>query len=440
MLDLVQKYVTSGSAVKVAGELETLVRSGRLAPDAVLPPVRTLADTIGVSPGTAAAAYKLLRQSGVVITDGRRGTRVLSRPKFREYGATPVPAGVVDVQVANPDPKLLPDLRPILKSISAASATYCSVHVDEDLLRLMRANFESDRIDASNMGVFSGAIPALYRALKACCRPGDSVGVEDPGFNEHFECVRTLGMVPVPMAVDEEGVVPESLAKALRSGVTAVIVSPRFQSPTGAAFTRGRAAALRNALKAAPGVAVLQDDYAGMICDWPYHDCLDSGRERWLVVRSFNKAIAPDLRVAVATGDAGTIDRMRREQWIADGWVSGYLQRMAAAVLADKGVVALMERAKKVYSARRSALIAALRERGVEASGATGLNVWIPVRDEAAAVSGLMSKGWAVRPGARYRLQSGPSIRVTIAQLQEKNAAGLAGDIANVLGMDARGP
>ncbi len=440
MLDLVQKYVTSGSAVKVAGELETLVRSGRVAPDAVLPPVRTLAEAIGVSPGTAAAAYKLLRQSGVVITDGRRGTRVLSRPKFREYGAVPVPSGAVDLQVANPDPKLLPDLRPILKSISAASATYCGVHVDEDLLRLMRTNFESDRIDASNMGVFSGAIPALYRALKACCRPGDSVGVEDPGFNEHFECVRALGMVPVPMAVDEEGVVPDALGKALRGGVTAVIVSPRFQSPTGAAFTRQRAMGVRNIMKSWPRVAVLQDDYAAMICDWPYYDCLDTERERWLVVRSFNKAIAPDLRVAVAAGDAGTIDRMRREQWIADGWVSGYLQRMAAGVLADKAVGTLMERAKKVYSVRRGALIGALRERGIDARGVSGLNVWIPVRDEAAAVSGLLSKGWAVRPGARYRLQSGPGIRVTIAQVDEKKAAGLAGDLANALGMDVRGP
>ncbi len=55
-------------------------------------------------------------------------------------------------------------------------------------------------------------------------------------------------------------------------------------------------------------------------------------------------------------------------------------------------------------------------------------------------VPSLVIKAWAVRPGARYRLQSGPGIRVTIAQVDEKKAAGLAGDIANVLGMDARGP
>jgi DNA-binding transcriptional MocR family regulator len=440
MIDLIQKYISAGPAVKIAAELETLVRTGRVGPDAVLPPVRALAESIGVSPGTAASAYALLRQRGVVITDGRRGTRVIPRPAQREYGGAPIPAGAMDLQVANPDPKLLPDLRPMLRSISAASATYEGPHLDRQLVRLMSARFEQDHIDASNIGVFSGAIPALYRALKVCARQGDKVGVEDPGFNDHAECVRSLGMVPVPIAMDHEGAVPESLQRALRMGVSAVVLSPRFQSPTGAAFTRARASAIRGLFRHAPRVAVLVDDYAGLICDWPYHECRAPETEMWMVVRSFNKVIAPDLRVAVAVGDGGTMDRMRREQWIADGWVSGYLQKLAAAVIADAGARELLDHAKSVYSSRRGALISALAARGVRATGVTGLNVWIPVHDEAAVVGGLLSRGWGVRPGARYRLQSGPGVRVTIARLEERAAERLAGDIAAVLGMESKGP
>src|SRR5205085_4064475 len=103
-------------------------------------------------------------------------------------------------------------------------------------------------------------------------------------------------------------------------------------------------------------VMVLLDDFASLLSDVPYHDCLGKHRERWLVVRSFNKAFAPDLRVAVTAADADTSDRLAREQWLADGWVSIYLQRVAAAALGSRSVSSLLRRARQVYALRRSPL------------------------------------------------------------------------------------
>jgi hypothetical protein len=50
----------------------------------------------------------------------------------------------------------------------------------------------------------------------------------------------------------------------------------------------------------------------------------------------------------------------------------------------------------------------ALAERGVEAAGKTGLDVWVPLADEAAAVCELLVQGWAVSPGERYRFRTAP--------------------------------
>src|SRR5579872_7005052 len=74
-------YKISGStASQIASSVEIAVISGKVRPGDRLPPVRTLAIECGVSPATAAAAFRRLRERGLVHSDGRRGTRVLPQP------------------------------------------------------------------------------------------------------------------------------------------------------------------------------------------------------------------------------------------------------------------------------------------------------------------------------------------------------------------------
>ena len=74
--------------------------------------------------------------------------------------------------------------------------------------------------------------------------------------------------------------------------------------------------------------------------------------------------------------------------------------------------------------------MAALASRGLQASGDSGLGVWLALADEAAAVRELLGQGWAVSPGERYRFQSPPGIRITTAALEPADAERLADAIA----------
>jgi hypothetical protein len=65
--------------------------------------------------------------------------------------------------------------------------------------------------------------------------------------------------------------------------------------------------------------------------------------------------------------------------------------------------------------------------------GRSGLNVWIPVPEEAAVVAGLLARGWAVRAGEPYRLESAPAIRVTAAALVPAEAERFAEDLVAIL-------
>jgi hypothetical protein len=70
----------------------------------------------------------------------------------------------------------------------------------------------------------------------------------------------------------------------------------------------------------------------------------------------------------------------------------------------------------------------------VRAHGASGLNVWVPVEDEAGVVGALIQRGWVVAAGAPYRIAaSPPAIRVTSATVTGPEAARLAADLADVL-------
>ncbi|MCZ0978932.1 GntR family transcriptional regulator [Streptomyces diastatochromogenes] len=59
------QYAIEGATAKgIAASVERGVSEGGLTPGDALPPVRRLADELGVSPGTVATAYKELRQRG----------------------------------------------------------------------------------------------------------------------------------------------------------------------------------------------------------------------------------------------------------------------------------------------------------------------------------------------------------------------------------------
>lgn len=63
-------------ATKIYRQLRGLIVSGQLAANERLPTVRQTAADLGVAPGTAAKAYKLLEQDGLVVSRTAAGTRV----------------------------------------------------------------------------------------------------------------------------------------------------------------------------------------------------------------------------------------------------------------------------------------------------------------------------------------------------------------------------
>jgi DNA-binding transcriptional MocR family regulator len=428
-----QNDIKGNTAVEICSSVERAIRREKLGPGDALPTVRALAKGLTVSPATVSSAYRMLRERGLVVARGRNGTRVAGRPPVAARGPAPLPAGVVDLANGNPDPQLLPDPAEVLGEIRPGKHLYGHSVNYEPLLRAFAKRFRDDGIPAEHMVVVSGALDGLERALAAHLRAGDRVAVEDPAFIGVLDLLQALGLVAVPMAIDAAGPKPDTLRKVLQSGVEAVIVTPRAQNPTGAALDAKRARELRAVLRDYPGVLILEDDHAGPVSGVDAFTLCDTRRSRWAIVRSVSKSLGPDLRVAVLTGDATTVARVEGGTIIGMRWVSHVLQRTVVALLRRRGMTARLRAAERAYTARRDAVVAALAERGIAAAGRSGLNVWVPVRDEAETVSLLLERGWAVNAGQRFRIESGPAIRICVAALEPASAPALADAVAQVV-------
>jgi DNA-binding transcriptional MocR family regulator len=341
-----------------------------------------------------------------------------------------VPDGVVDLAKGNPDPALLPGLpalappeRPRLYGEPADLPV---------LLDAVGDDLEADGVRTGHLVVTNGALDGIDRVLDVHLRRGDRVAVEDPCWTGTRDLLRLRGLEAVAVGVDDRGMRPDALEAALRAGVSAVLVTPRAHNPAGAALDADRASVLRDLLVDAPGAVVIEDDHSGVVSGAAYHT-LSSGRQRWAVVRSMAKALGPDLRVAVMAGDRHTVARVAGRLRLGPGWVSTILQRLAATMLTDPDVAALLADAARTYTRRRTALLDALRDVGVGATGRSGFNVWVPVPQEAPLVAGMERAGWAVRAGEPFRLDAGPGLRITSAALDPRDAPRVAGDLAALL-------
>ena len=429
--------ISGGTAAEIADSVRGLVERGHLAPGEVLPPVRALAEQLGVNRNTAVAAYRDLARSGVVVSQGRAGTRVARRSRVPQEGFAAAGA-LRDVGTGNPDPRLIPDLAPALASVAdRGPVLYGEPTVDRDLgswaLDWMAPDVPVPASDV-RLTLTSGAVDAVERLLAQALLRDDAVALEDPCFLASIHLAQLGGYRAVPVAVDAEGMTVEGLRHALDQGVRAVVCTPRAQNPTGSSLSAARAAALREVLADHPYVLVIQDDYFSYLSQQPFHSIVGPDHRRWALVRSVSKFVGPDMCLAVTACDADTAARLEMRLSPGTTWVSHLLQRVTHAVVTDPSALALIERAGVHYAERNAAFAALLTERGLPTSPGDGVSLWVTLPVAAREVADrLTRRGWLVRTGDEFRLAEGapPSqhLRLTVHDLDEASAATLADDI-----------
>jgi GntR family transcriptional regulator / MocR family aminotransferase len=282
---LVDRAAGASLAAQITAQLRAAVTSGVLIAGERLPSTRDLAATLGVSRTVITTAYAQLfaegwlegrHGAGSFVADVLPGLPLLAAPPASASAPAPAPgrrsggrgpdrtpemielqpgipwAAGIEPEVWRrawrqagtrppsswPDPYGLPELR-------AELATY---------LRRSRAL----NITAEHVLVTRGVANGLAAVAAALVRPGDKVGVEEPGYPSAREVLRRVGAQVVPCRVDEHGIVPDGLPGDLRLLYT----TPAHQYPLGGRLPIARRQAL-TAWARATGALILEDDYDG---------------------------------------------------------------------------------------------------------------------------------------------------------------------------------
>jgi DNA-binding transcriptional MocR family regulator len=197
-----------------------------------------------------------------------------------------------------------------------------------------------------------------------------------------------------------------------------LIIQPRAHNPTGVSMTSDRRDELAAILDDRP-LLVIEDDHSGSVSGTSLHSLGTAIPEQVVHVRSFSKSHGPDFRLAAVGGCADPIAMVERRRMLGPSWTSRLLQEILTRMLMSTEIERSIETAAMVYAERRTTVVERLASYGVTVGGHHGLNIWMPVHNEATAVPMLAAHGIGVARGRPFRLEPAEQsfIRVTTSAL-----------------------
>lgn len=411
--------LTDRSPESIAKAFGALVQQGVLQHGDKLPPIRSVASHLGVSTTTISEAWSVMAAHGMIETDRRRGTTVraqLAQGRSR-YWQVPVEPGTlpVDLSTGTPDPLLLPKIGPVLARISADLAV--TSYVDTAILDVLDTQLRDLwPYKPPALTVVDGALDGFERTMRSLISLGDVVVVEDPTYPPLLDTLDALGATVIGVDTNAEGINAEQLADTMQHNPRAVVIQTGPHNPTGAQLGQARVAEIASIIDGTQTLVI--EDAQGWNRQRQFHSVGSTHPNQTVRIHSFSKTHGPDLRIAALAGPEELIATIVDRRQLGPGWTSRLTQRLLAEMLGDANVEKSVRNAIDTYTQRRQALYDALVTRGLNVQPSTGLNLWVPVRDEQRTTVALAAVGIGVAPGHPFQVDaSKPHVRLTISSL-----------------------
>lgn len=347
------------------------ILSGALRPGEKLPSKRALAENLEVSKITVEAAYSQLLSEGYICSKEKVGYFVETVER-----RAPVPAA--PARRAKEDAPCLLDLtangteqfpfsvwsrlqREVMLDFGEALLAPLPNRGIPELRQAIAghlAAFRGMRVDPENILIGAGT-DFLYNLLIQLLGREKVYAVEEPGYGKIRKIYAAGGVKTVSAAMDDRGVLPESLGSA-----DVLHISPSHHFPTGIVTPVSRRRELLDWANRGKKW-IIEDDYDSEFRfdahPVPAMQALD-GRGRVIYMNTFTKTLAPSIRISYMVLPGELMRVFQKRLGFYSCTVPSFEQYTLARFL-DRGYFEKhINRMRKSYKSRRNTVISLLRQ------------------------------------------------------------------------------
>lgn len=370
--------------LQVYNAIKDMVESGELEIDTKLPPIRLLANQLGVNNTTVVSAYQKLTDEG--ITYKVRGSGCYVAPKaetlIAEISSYENPDNYLPIKhmrfegsektinfaTATPRANLFPvtdfkkSLNAVLDRDMGEAFSYQEVKGYYPLRESILMYLDKQGIETSieQIQVISGAQQGLDIVAKSVLNYNDVVIVEAPTYSGAIATFRSRGVkiVEVPMLVDGVNIKKlEELVK--RHNPKLMYTMTNCQNPTGYTYSQRKKSELLE-LASKYDFLILEDDYVGelMYTKSNTHTlkAIDSD-DKVIYIKSFSKILMPGLRLGFMIVPEPLDILITNAKQATDISTSGLIQRAFDLYLRNGNWEKQLINMKKVYYRRFKKMI-----------------------------------------------------------------------------------
>ncbi len=360
-----------------------------------LPPIRKLAEQLGVNNVTVVNAYRMLEEHHIVHKIVGSGTFVsMPAAGFTEdhYEYSENETAYIDFASATLSPGLFPvdDYKKIMNEVIDHERGHAfSSNESQGLLKLRREiavlsqNYHLNT-KPHQIQVISGAQQGIDILAKSLLNHGDYVIVEKPTYTGAFLVFQGKGAKISEVPLTADGMNMDVLVEQIEKyHPKLVYVMPDFQNPTGYQYAEEKRRKLLQ-LAEENDFYIIEDDQLSELQfsgeKVPLLKSMDTG-ERVIYIKSFSKLLMPGVRLGFLVLPEKICDRVLKAKQFTDIATSGFAQRVFAQYLQQGHWQKQIERVRMLCKDRYNKMIYALKTYMPDDVTYTtpigGLHVWV---------------------------------------------------------------
>lgn len=355
--------------------LEADIRSGQVARGDRLPAQRVIAEALRIDLTTVTRAFNEARRRGLVQAQAGRGTFISETLE----GAAERMQPLIDLSMNIPPQPAQIDFRKIfsqgISDVLSNPRGLLNLHYQESTGtepdRQVAASWLTNRIEdvtPDRIVIASGAQCALFAICDLLLERGDIIAAGAMTYPGLKAVAIQKGLVIEPLAMDEQGILPDALEQVCRSQRPKILyVIPSIDNPTTATLPEQRRRALA-AIARKHNIAIVEDDPYAPLRSERTMSIAELAPDLTWHIATLSKCATPALRVAYVVAPSATkalrlagalratilmappLMSALASRWIADGTLNEITrsirienaerQKLAASILGDIGFAA----------------------------------------------------------------------------------------------------